>query len=76
MRSHLRAAARAGLGGQTHKTASHEVRELVLTIDRRQTRDAPATPRHNDVDPLLDAIEVLTQAIVQGTNANLLLATM
>jgi hypothetical protein len=62
--------------GHAHQTAPHELRQWLIATDRRQSRNAPAATRHNDLDTLLDAIEVLAQAIVQSANANLLLTTM
>jgi hypothetical protein len=47
-----------------------------VAIDRRQSRHAPASAGHDDLDTLLHAIEVLAQAIVESANANLLLAAM
>jgi hypothetical protein len=62
--------------GQAHQTASHELGQRVIAADRRQSRDAPASAGHDDLDTLLDAIEVLAQAIVQIADADLLLTTM
>ena len=61
---------------QAHQTAAHELRQCLIATDRRQSRNAPASTGHDDLDTPLDAIEVLAQAIVQSTNANLLLTTM
>lgn len=69
-------ARRARLLGQAHQTTPYEIRQRVLATDRGQPRNSLAPARHNDLDTLLDAIEVLAQAIVQRTNANLLLTTM
>jgi len=44
--------------------------------DRRQSRNAPAATGHDDLETLLDAIEMLAQAIVQSADANLLLTRM
>jgi len=68
-------AARAWSLGQAHQTASHELGQYLIAADRRQPRDASASTGHDDLDTLLDAIEVLAQAIVQGADANLLFVT-
>jgi hypothetical protein len=54
----------------------HQIRQRFVATDRRQSRNAPASTGHDDLDTLLDAIEVLAQAIVQSADANLLLPTM
>lgn len=61
--------------GQPHKTAPCEVAERVGAIDRRQTCDTAPATRHDDLETLLNTIEMLTEAVVQGPNANLLLIT-
>ena len=75
-RLYARAARRAWLLGQAHQTAPDEIRQRVIATDGGQPRDPPAATRDNDLNTLLDAIEVLAQAIVQRTNANLLFTTM
>lgn len=72
----MRAARRAWLPGQAHQTAPYEIRQRVIATDGRQPGDPPAATRHDDLDTLLDAVEMLAQAIVQRANADLLFAAM
>ena len=55
----------AGAYRGADETASDEVLDGILQVRARQPRDPPAAARNDQCGPLLNALEVLAQPIVQ-----------
>lgn len=63
-------------GGRRDQTASRELLERVLAGDAGEPRDRSAASRDHDVGTVLDAIEMLAEAIVEIPHADLVGALM
>ncbi len=61
---------------RSDETSSDEVAQWVLIVDGRQPCDRLAAARDHDLGALLDAPEMLAQAIVKITHPNLISIAM
>lgn len=62
--------------GKTNEAATRELLKRIMRIDRAEAGDPFAASRHHDVNALLDAVEVLAEAIMQCTDTNLTLVAL
>ena len=57
------------VAGRRDETSPYEIGQRTLAIDGRQPRDRATTARDQHLGTLLDALEMLAEAIVKVTDA-------